>query len=892
LNSKRLKNIFRSFFAVRFVGIAALFVAVAIGLATFIEFYVDKTAAWFYVYNATWFEILLGYIAIASLLNALSAVYWKRGRVGVAMFHASVFVIITGAGITRFFSETGLVHIRQGQTVESFDADRLYVRILVTRNGDTLRTTEKPISLNSVRPTAFKHIFTLPQNDEFSVQSTSYSPSTSDLPQIGFLVKTNQWQRTVLLREGVNETFADSIDQHTSVDVSLLNYKVKLPYSLRLDSFVIGRYPGSFSPSSFKSYITLFDHEKPMGEPVEIYMNNVLNRDGFRLYQASYDEDEKGTILMVNNDSIGSAVSYVGYFLLALGMILALFEKNSRFSKHVKRTAVHKVIAVLLLFISVSASSGAAVSTASSKKFGELLILPSDGRVRPFTTYAGEIVRKLSKGYSPNGLSNEQLVLEIIRNESTATIDFLYKPPTGIDAIDQYAGKYISFNGLFDTQGNYVLEPYVNSISRKLPAKRSKLENNMLALDERANIYTMLRNGKLLNMFPLPGKDSQKWLDMRDAATVFMQNDTMLQQAFGVFYSQFFSHSDEQFSEAVSFIDDWQEKFAVNTAPSNLKRKGELVYERLNVFTKLGRIYAALAFVFIVSAIAALVSHRKIWRFLSTVMSIHLKVAVVLHALALMLRGFISGHIPLSNGYETMLYVAFISLVLGVVVSRKSKLSFALLALVAASSMMVAQSGLMNPQITPLVPVLKSVWLNIHVTVITSSYAFFAGVFVLSVGSLVALLFLNHSNKVTIFRLVTQLTNINRMLLIPGLYLLTIGCFLGGVWANQSWGRYWSWDPKETWCLVSILIYGFVAHLHHIPGVKGRFAYIVGSMFAFTTILMTYFGVNYFLGGLHSYAGDGAVYSLLPFIIPVFLLLVIVLLARTKYRKYAFDPIC
>lgn len=883
---------FSRIFSIRYAGVAGLILAISIAFATFIEFFYDKSAAWFLVYDSLWFEIVLGYVAISSFLNAFSGAYWRKKRVGVSLFHASVFVIILGAGITRFFGETGLVHIREGESVAHFNADRLHVGILVLQNGDTTLALDEEIRPNSIYPQAFNHNFYVNDTDKITVKCSSYEVSKAALNKVGFILKTANWQQNVLLHEGANDTVYKTLSNELVIAVTLFNKKVQLPFFLQLDSFIIGRYPGSFSPSSYKSYITVVDLERKVSEPVEIYMNNVLNKGGYRFFQASYDEDEKGTVLMVNKDVAGTTVSYAGYFLLALGMILALFDKNSRFAKHVKRATSVKLTAILFALVFVTPTISATVSTSSAKQFGELLILPSDGRVRPFATYAGEIVRKLSKGYTPQGWTNEQLVLEIIRNEAAADLEFIYKSVTAIDKIDGYKGKYISYNKLFDSQGNYILEPYVNAIGKKQPAQRSKAENNILALDERANIFSMLRNGKLLNMFPLPGKDDEKWLDMRDAATILMQSDSALQQTFGSFYKGFFSNSDEQFAGAVTFIRDWQKQFAINTSPSELKQRAELIYERLNVFTKLGRIYGMLSLVFLVSSIGVVVSRRRIWHFLSRVMAIHFMVAAIIHAVALTLRGYISGHIPLSNGYETMLFVALVSLVIGVFVSRKSMLSFALLSLIAASSMMVAQTGLMNPQITPLVPVLKSVWLNIHVTVITSSYAFFAGVFILSVASLVALMFLNHSNRASIFTLITRLTNINRMLLIPGLYLLSIGCFLGGVWANQSWGRYWSWDPKETWCLVSILIYGFVAHLHHIPRLKGRFAYIVGSMLAFSTILMTYFGVNYFLGGLHSYAGDGAIYSMLPFFIPVFLLLVIILSARVKYRKYAFDEVC
>lgn len=124
------------------------------------------------------------------------------------------------------------------------------------------------------------------------------------------------------------------------------------------------------------------------------------------------------------------------------------------------------------------------------------------------------------------------------------------------------------------------------------------------------------------------------------------------------------------------------------------------------------------------------------------------------------------------------------------------------------------------------------------------------------------------------------------MSLTIGLFALTVGNFLGGIWANESWGRYWSWDPKETWAFISIIIYAFVLHMRLVPGLRGRYTFHVVTMFSFCSMIMTYFGVNYYLSGLHSYAaGDPIpvpawVYMSLSFMVALSIA------AWFKYKKF------
>jgi cytochrome c-type biogenesis protein CcsB len=221
------------------------------------------------------------------------------------------------------------------------------------------------------------------------------------------------------------------------------------------------------------------------------------------------------------------------------------------------------------------------------------------------------------------------------------------------------------------------------------------------------------------------------------------------------------------------------------------------------------------------------------------------------------LRWYISGHAPWSDGYESMIYIGWVTMLAGLLFSRRSKMTVAATTLLASIILFVAHLSWMDPEITNLVPVLKSYWLTIHVSVITASYGFLALGALLGFFNLILMILKSPKNRELMDEHIRELTAINERTLIVGLYMLTIGTFLGGVWANESWGRYWGWDPKETWALVSVLVYSFIAHMRYIPGLKSKFAYNLASVFGFFSILMTYFGVNYYLSGLHSYAkGD------------------------------------
>ncbi|MFB6342052.1 cytochrome c biogenesis protein CcsA [Saccharicrinis sp. FJH62] len=889
-----MKHIIYKLFSVRILALLGLVFAIAISVATFIEYNAGTDEARYLIYDASWFEFMLGYIAIGSVVNIFYSRLYRKGKLGIMLFHLSIAVIIIGAGITRFVGETGSIGIREGSSSNLLQLDQTVLNVKVMKASSVIYEDHRKVRPNKFNQDYY-HKSVVVDGTDLNIRSEVYSKGEMQYPVTKFRISRDQ---------EVAEAFVYHYSQHEPTEVKFGDVSVVLsigkeekilPFKIALDSFIVERYPGSQSPSSFISYVHVNDPEQNNNFAYSIYMNHILKYRGYRFFQASYDEDELGTILSVNHDPVGSSVTYLGYLLLALGMLKALTDRKSRFVKYLGKVKnTHVVILGLILFtLPLSAQSESQVSPETARMFGEVWV-QANGRIKPMNTYAGDLLRKMSRKSEEKNRKAEGIILEIIKDPSSSSAKpYIYKSETGIPFLDNNPEKRIAYNDLFTKDGAYILQTVVQNINRKKPSERTKTENNILALDERANIFNMLRQGRLINLFPLPGKASDPWIDLRSVPNVFMTGDSLTEKTFSQFYLNFFSKDPKEFQKAMDFVDSWQKQFAPKILPSDRMRNIELLYNKLNVFERLSHFYGLVGFIFLIVAIIAQINRKKLARYLSTGLGILLIGAALFHGVGLLLRGIMTGHVPVSNGYETMIFVSWISLLIGIYFFRKSDITFALLSLLSASALMVAHLSFMNPQITPLVPVLKSVWLNIHVTVITSSYAFLGGSAMLALITLLLMTVLTDKNAPRISGTIRQLIVVNRMILIPGLYLITIGCFLGGVWANQSWGKYWGWDPKETWCLVSVLVYTLVAHLNHLPGLKGSFYYVAGSLVAFSTILMTYFGVNYFLGGMHSYAGGGSIYSLPSWIYyAVLFVIVLLILAYNRYKKVFADTEC
>jgi len=637
--------------------------------------------------------------------------------------------------------------------------------------------------------------------------------------------------------------------------------EILVPFSLFLKNFEVERYPGSNSPSSFASDVVLQDPEMGIQEDRRIYMNNVLKHRGYRFYQASYDKDELGTILSVNRDRTGTFVTYLGYLVLIGGMIVALFVPGTRFAMIARKSAtVARTIAMIMLLLggSLSLFSQEVPPKDAARDFGHLWVQDKGGRFEPMNTLSNEVVRKITKHAHYESYSSDQVLLGMILYPEVWQRKDLFKVKHAeLHRLTGYRGEMVSFNDMMDSTGSYLLTNLVNEAYAKQVTMQTELDREVIKLDDRLNAFYLVQSGGLIRIFPDEGAENHKWASLSEALMGQMthKEDTMS----NVFLNYLSALKMGDYGAAGIYVDQLHEnQFSDELLPSESKQRMEIMYNRINIFPLLAEFYGIFGVIMMVLAFLMVFRPRKLYNFLFKVGVIHLTVALVIHTVALAVRWYISGHAPMSNGYESMIFVAWVTLLAGLIFVKRSGYALALTAILAALSLMVAGMSNMNPEITNLVPVLKSPWLTIHVAVITAGYGFLGLASIMGLLNIVLYAVLTPGNKTRMEEVILQVTNVNHLTLIVGLYFMTAGVFLGGVWANESWGRYWGWDPKETWALITVLVYAFVTHMHRIPGLRGRFAFNLASFISYSSVIMTYFGVNYFLGGMHSYASGSS----------------------------------
>lgn len=679
----------------------------------------------------------------------------------------------------------------------------------------------------------------------------------------------------------------NAIANASFTSINGLNFKLsygskekETPFSIKLRDFQLERYPGSNSPSSYASEVSVI---APGGNfDYRIYMNHVLDYKGYRFFQASYDKDEKGTVLSVNHDYWGTLITYLGYILMSLGMFFTLFWKGSRFtdlSKKLKKLSQSKGLA-LLIFVFLSTSIQAqdqisdslpTVSRAHADKFGQLMIQDFGGRIKPVNTYALEILRKIYKKDTYKGLTAEQVLLNAQIDPFTwADKNIIHLMPNAlgkklaksIKAVNSsMASAEAPLTGVYH-DGVYLLSDQVNKAYRKKNMDRNATDKELINLDERINVWIQALNGSQLRLYPKIGDPNNKWHHGNDRQAL-TESDTMIIKMHQLYLSSLKQAvKTNDYTEAdkyLQIISDYQKNVGAAVIPSAKKIDWEIKYNHWGIFKKLMFYYMLIGFVFLVLAFINLFNpESKTVRLLLKIFSVLTILGMIAHVFGLGLRWYISGHEPWSNGYEAVVFVAFVTTLAGLIFShKKSKFTLAATVLFASFLLGIAHGSMMNPEITNLVPVLKSYWLMIHVAVITASYGFL-GLGAL-LGFVVLLLYVlrTKANADKLNKTIDELTYINELTLTVGLFTLSIGTFLGGVWASESWGRYWSWDPKEVWSLISMMVYIFILHMRLVPGLRGKFAFNLASFWAIATLIMTFFGVNYYLSGMHSYAaGD------------------------------------
>ncbi|MDQ1340281.1 MAG: hypothetical protein QG567_1438 [Campylobacterota bacterium] len=1026
-----IKKIWSLVISMQVMMILVAIFAVASATGTFIENDHGRDTAWALIYGAFWFELLQILLGVNLIGNIIKYKIYGVKKLPSFLFHIGFFVILIGAGITRYYGYEGIMIIREGETQNMMLGSDAFMQITAQKD-DKKFYKEKPIMISSIGGNSFSYsldvdgetlkvtfkdfikeaaqtavedengkpivVFAIPTEqgpekyfinsntvthlgpfsiylDKEPVQDGSYihlyvkdgaiyiksntvlgvynmmdksqdmiMPSTERLFDARniYLIDGIQLATKVVLLKGVKkvvtqEEYKKSLNMpmHTKMDdlsalVVGIEYKgekkeiglmgkgaryrgfgenfeigdisvtlewgskiIELPFSLLLRDFILDKYAGSMSPSSYESHVTLIDEKNDIYKPFRIYMNNTLEHDGYKFFQSSYDKDERGTVLSVNHDP-GKWPTYFGYFLLIAGMILNIFNPHSHLRKLVKtrydrNSSLVIIGAVILsfgLFQPVQAYTTSSAQTEQfdlnkaleivksvdydhAQNFGSILAQGNDGRIKPLDTINLDLLNKIHGSSTMFGLSHNQVILGMASKSTIwQQIDMIkvkhpkVKELLGIEKDE----NYFSFADAFDNFGRYKIGYEVEEALRKRDAQRGTYEKELLKIDEKLNVAYMIYTGKFMRVFPLKDDPNNTWYPPAEATQTFAQSEAdivraLLSKNFQGIVDGMNGGDWSLADQAVNEIKAFQQEKGKAIMPSSFAVELELAYNKYNIFQKLIYLYlfsglTLLTLIFIRLAKPSL-NIEPITKFILAIMIL----GFVAHTANLGMRWYISGHAPWSDAYESLVFIAWSIVLAGIVFAKQSEFAVSTTGVLAGLTLFVAHLSWIDPQITNLVPVLKSYWLTIHVCVITASYGFLGLSTLLGFISLILFIIVGQTKDENIkFQAsisIKEATRINEISMIIGICLLTIGNFLGGVWANESWGRYWGWDPKETWTLVSILVYVFILHMRFVPSLKSTFAFSVASTVAYASIIMTYFGVNYYLSGLHSYAsGD------------------------------------
>ncbi|MFA5328954.1 MAG: cytochrome c biogenesis protein CcsA [Prolixibacteraceae bacterium] len=1004
-----MKKILNFLFSFPFMGFMLLVLAFSMAIATFVETSYGTEAAQGVIYKSLWFEAVLLLLAINLLVNFIRYKMYTRHRIAVGLFHISFIVILIGAGITRFISFEGVMHIREGQTSDYILSSEDYLTLKsgnqtvsnavlfselsnksfnenISIEGRSVNVKSIGFIKNAVRTIAedpsgtdlIDFVLTQGQGREnyvfekgnrillgnmllaYNVPDANFQflnrpdglymacdrqfeirSMTGGAPEIVqahdtipvqtmhlyaidsylLLVKkyyphaiakvekdpmgnANEDAVQLEINDGNNKQLVNVFGRHnqtggattvnvgnSTMDITYGAEPIYLPFALQLRKFELEKYPGSESPASFASELTLIDQQKNVNRNVRVFMNNTLNYRGYKFFQSSYDQDELGTVLSVNADQLGTIVTYIGYLLLALGFVLALISKTSHFSTLVRRLQQYSKPVGLVIFAVLFLNLGSAradnpelapiprMDQAVLDDFSRLWIQGQDGRIEPVSTLSSEILRKISKKSDFYGFSPEEVMLGLyVYPEYWRNVSLVAVSNPQVKSLLGVTEDHIPLISFFDQNGNYKLVDQVKEAYNKMPVSRNMYDKEIINVDERVNICFMVLNGDMFAVFPGPDKAIKWFHPGTNPSGLTEAETTFVNKGFQLLKESMSGNGQISAAQIMASIASYQTKYGAAYLPSESRKEVEIFYNKLSPFKTVFPIYLTVGLILLGFIILNIFRQKTMNKWIHLAFTAVIGLGFLLHIFGLILRWYISGHAPWSNGYESMVYVSFAAMLAGMIFGRKYPLVLGTAAMLAGIILLVAHMNWMNPEITNLVPVLNSYWLMIHVAIITASYGFIGlGAFI---GILVLILYSisNAKNSESIKNVVLQLTTISEMSVTIGLYMLTIGTFLGGVWANESWGRYWGWDPKETWALISVVIYSFVAHMRLIPSLRGIYKYTVASVIGFASIAMTYFGVNYYLSGLHSYGRgtvDGMHWSVYAFIGFIVVLLIV-----------------
>ena len=622
----------------------------------------------------------------------------------------------------------------------------------------------------------------------------------------------------------------------------------ELGFEVSLKNFNVVNYPGTDAPMDYVTMLTANTQE------IKVSMNNIGSFNGYRFIQSGYDSDMQGTTLGVYHDPWGIGITYTGYALLFISLIATMVSKKTRI-RHLYRKAlslqgakawaVTALLAVSSFATTANAQEMVKIDGDIADDFGKICVL-YNSRITPINTVATSFVTKLCGKPTWDGLSSNQVfagwIFDVPYWETVKMIEIKEKKAQELLGIN---GKWASFDDFWDNYNNYKLDA---PLKKAYKDGDTKLQKQLRDADEKFNIIRMLYGGEMLKMFPYAGKQGHmQWfapgqplgnLKLDEKELVFIK------KSMDYLAESIITGDKARAEEIAKKIYSYQHVRGKAVVPTKFRIYTEIFYNKTNAQRLPVMLYLTLSLVLaIVSTLSLNNEKQKKTRLVSSVLT---WVMLIHTTLLLALRWYVSGHLPMSNGYETMQFMAWATLIVTLVMQKRFLPVKQFGPLLSSFALLVAMITDGNPQITQLMPVLQSPLLSVHVMVIMFSYALFGLTALIGLQGLIA-----HHRKQE--EKEQQLAALSQFLLYPAVALIAIGIFIGAIWANVSWGRYWSWDSKETWALITMLIYSAPLHADIKWLRKAQHMHIY-LLLAFLSVLMTYFGVNYFLSGMHSYA--------------------------------------
>ncbi|MEE1358433.1 MAG: cytochrome c biogenesis protein CcsA, partial [Segatella copri] len=638
----------------------------------------------------------------------------------------------------------------------------------------------------------------------------------------------------------------------------------KLPFSLCLQKFEAKMHDGTNAAADYSSKFTVIDgDDKSEGE---VSMNNIYSHRSYRLYQSSYDEDGKGSVLAINADPFGIPVTYTGYALLFISLVWMLFDPKGGYRKLLKSPLLKKGALMIALILSMAniqtlhaeSATGnlqnAVLPKETAEKFGELHILYND-RICPVQTFALDFCKKIYGARSYQGLTAEQVLSGWVFYGNTWANEPFIKIKSGEMKTAMNLPDYASLNTFFNREmGGYTIGPYVqeyyNGQQDKFHQQAADIDGKIqIIMELREGIslkvlpYTFTKNVKATKDHPFIKAGTTTWFAPVDKLPLAVEHQHALyiKNVFSLLYGDVQKGNMERVNIFFDKMLKYQEVSSGSSLPSKIQYQAERINNGFPFATILFMVNLTLGFIALFYTIYRMTKNRQL-KALDITLPILLCISFLALTFGLALRWIISGNVPLSNGYESMLSVAWLVLLISIFMQFRIRIVMVFGFMLSGFFLLVSHINQMDPAIGQMMPVLNSPLLSIHVSIIMMSYALLSLTFICGI---MGICLRSHGE---------ELQALSRIFLYPALTTMGFGIFIGAIWANVSWGNYWSWDSKETWALITFMIYAVVVHTQSLPVFRKPLVYHIYITLAFLSIAMTYFGVNYFLTGMHSYA--------------------------------------